>query len=333
MNPNNTVFVLADARPGVGLGHLYRCLNLAEVLSRDFPVTFLLEDAPAAFFDRLRSAGIERNPRLEAAREITNQIIIIDGYDYPEWLYAVAARNGNLVVAIDDLAEKFFDADILVSHGPQHRLEDFQVAPRCRLLLGPDYALINSCFYGLGYAFRPEIRRLFVGFGGSDPTDATAAVATAISGLETELHVVLGPGYGDADRIRALIPAARVYENLSQARLAALMRETDAAIAPPSSMSLELCAVGVPSLLFVVADNQEPFGKALCSLGLAHFAGRLPVVESERIRATTDAFLRDANARCKARERCRAVFQSSGVSRVASVITDIVAAPKHRTRR
>ncbi len=138
-----------------GMGHLYRARNLAAALRPDFEVLMLIDEAPAAFLTLLDNDAIAwrrsrlRRPNLRrrAPAPITNQVMIFDSYRFDAADFASARRQGNIVVAIDDLALAFFDCDLVISPGPQNRETDYRASAGCRFLLGPEYALLNPCFY------------------------------------------------------------------------------------------------------------------------------------------------------------------------------------------
>jgi spore coat polysaccharide biosynthesis predicted glycosyltransferase SpsG len=321
-----------EGAPRYGMGHLYRCGNLAAALRPHFEVFMLIDEAPAAFLSLLDSDGIAWR-RLSDRTPVENQVVVFDGYRYGAADFASARRLGNVVVAIDDLAEADFDCDLIISPGPQNRETDYRAAAGRRFLLGPEFALINPCFDGGSYQFRPEVRRLFVGFGGSDPGDVTSFVVEALSGADIELEVLIGPEYRHLDRLGALLnPKVSVHRGLPQAEVARLMAQCDAAVSGGGTMCLELAAVGLPSILFPAVENHWRPSLAMAERGLSAFGAKIPEQARAAFRRAVEGFLADRATRQAIHNRTREIFRAPGVDRVASEIAALAAARRSSGR-
>lgn len=322
-------FLRPEGAAQSGMGHLYRARNLAAALRPDFEVLMLIDEAPAAFLTLLDNDAIAwRRFRLRSPgpTPITDQVMIFDSYRFDAADFASARRLGNLVVAIDDLALADFDCDLVLSPGPQNRETDYRASAGCRFLLGPEYALINPCFYAESYRFKPLVRRLFVGFGGSDPGDVTSFVVGALGQTGIEIEVLIGPEYRHFDRLQAVMgPKIRLHHGLPQAEVARLMAQCDAGVSGGGTMCLEAAAVGLPAILFPAVDNHRRPCLAMAEQGLAAYGGDIPELRSADFRRTVEGFLGDADKRQAIHRRTREIFREPGVARVATEISALAA--------
>ncbi len=327
-----TVFLLPDGAVRSGMGHLYRCRHLADALRRHMDVLLLIDEAPASFLASLDRDQIGWRQRTTDDDSITGEIVVFDGYHYRESDFSNARKRGNLVVAIDDLASQYLDCDLVVSPGPQNKVEDYRTRHGCRFLLGCEYALINPCFYAQPYVFRPDVKRMLVTFGGSDPLDLTTFAVTALANEGLELEVVVGAGYADPERLRqAPAPTLRVHHDLPQTQVARIMADCDAAIAAGGTTSLELAAMGVPSILFAFADNHRRPCLAFEEQAIAAYGGLIPDQGEACFRRAVSQFCSATAHRASLHRNSRRRLQVPGAARVAEEIARLASANEAKT--
>lgn len=276
----------ADASGEVGVGHVVRCLALAEALraagvSCAFAVskgtsaaapllassTFTLVELPDDATDK-PAALAERWPQ-------GVELLIVDHYDLDKG-YARACRQwAQRILVIDDLADRPQDCDILVdpTSGRAKSAYRGRVPGGCRLLLGSGYALLRGQFAAMRETARAhrgemgKVRRVQVSMGGTDPNDATSVALAGIaeSGLDVEVDVVLGRAAPNLSAVRQLASTLpqHVTVHVDVANMAKLMTEADVAIGAAGSSSWERCCLGLPSIVVPVARNQAANAAAL----------------------------------------------------------------------
>jgi UDP-2,4-diacetamido-2,4,6-trideoxy-beta-L-altropyranose hydrolase len=131
-----------------------------------------------------------------------------------------------------------------------------------RLCLGPAYTTLRHEFTttkGLPYEQRQQ---LLITFGGTDPTRATLPVvksALEVLNDTTTIIVLLRssdhPDYGDIQRLSKL--HANLTVDVDCQQIASRMASSALAITAGGGTLGELAAMGVPSLVCVVTDNQQ----------------------------------------------------------------------------
>ena len=293
----NVVFRV-DSSVQMGAGHLMRCLTLADKLKKQshqisficrelagnlisliqYPVQSLLKD------DSFRSDDLYLNwlgaTQEEDAKQTINVIpedvdaLIVDSYALDEIWHKQLRLYTKKIVVIDDLANRNFDCDILLNQNIGAQKKDYKrkVSNNCKLLLGCDYALLRPEFSGLRARTlekrrnTKEIKNILVSVGGSDVDNITYDILQQLDG-GFNIVVVLGSSsphnkmienYAKDKGIRVVINA----ENMSE-----LMFEADLAIGAGGSTSWERCCLGLPTLLFVTAENQRIVAEDLERLG------------------------------------------------------------------
>jgi UDP-2,4-diacetamido-2,4,6-trideoxy-beta-L-altropyranose hydrolase len=248
------------------------------------------------------------------------------------WESALRPRARNLMV-IDDLADRPHACDLLLDQNlyrdPELRYAD-RLSSQCRQLLGPDYALLRPEFRRAREARDGEPRgaeagrkrRLFVFFGGSDPSDETSKALEALAQL--------GPGTLDADVVvggsnphrEKVEKACRALEGVrfhcQVDNMAELMARADVAVGAGGTTTWERCCLGLPALVAVLADNQEELSETAHERGVAVNLGRGEKLRPEdyvrALRALTPERAKEMET------RCRALVDGLGCARVAKTI-------------
>jgi UDP-2,4-diacetamido-2,4,6-trideoxy-beta-L-altropyranose hydrolase len=308
----------ADASLQIGAGHVMRCLTLAAALAargarcrfvcrphtghlieqiarQGFDVTALAPAPPtngALPGAAAQAACLGCDPDVDA-----KQTLAAIGDARPEWLVvdhygidaAWEARVQPLVarlMVIDDLANRPHSCDLLLDQNLGRQADSYAawVAPGCRVLAGPRFALLRPEFaalraYSLQRRKQIALNRLLIALGGGDQADATARVLVGLRECELpascRLSVVLGaaaPGVQRVQELAAQMPwPTEVLAGVDD--MAQRMADADLAVGAAGGSAWERCSLGLPTALIVLADNQRPGALALESAGAAVLLG------------------------------------------------------------
>ncbi|MBT6471973.1 MAG: UDP-2,4-diacetamido-2,4,6-trideoxy-beta-L-altropyranose hydrolase, partial [Candidatus Marinimicrobia bacterium] len=283
-----------DASLKMGTGHVMRCLTLAQVLNENgADVEFICRKHEGSLIDKIRSSGFVVH-ELEVFEEtkVDNKLahshwlgatqqqdaddcinilkaekldwLIVDHYALDEeWQKRLKPCYEKLMV-IDDLADKIFDCDVLLNQNLGTQIEDYKnkIPDNCELLLGCNYALLRSEFSDLrerALVRRKntiEINNILISMGGSDNENITYDILQQLDD-RFNIVVVLGSSSMHSDMIAGYAEGKKIKVIIDADNMAELMLEADLAIGAGGSTSWERCCLGLPTLLFVTAENQR----------------------------------------------------------------------------
>lgn len=214
------------------------------------------------------------------------ELVVVDHYALDASWEVKAPPRGTPIMVIDDLADRPHICDILLDQNLGRRAEDYRelVPAHCKQLIGPHYALLRPEFgrlreEALARRKDAELKNLLITLGGIDKDNATGAVLEAISRLalpaDLKITVVMGQHAPWLDTVRAQARAmdrpTRVLCGVSN--MANLMTDADLCIGAAGSTSWERCALGLPTLLVVLADNQRDAARALSEIKVCFVIG------------------------------------------------------------
>lgn len=245
------------------------------------------------------AAWLEADWRADAAQtratleETGADWLVVDHYALDKAWQEAAMPEHVLLLVIDDLADRPHQASLLVDQNFGRSAADYTglVPAGCELQIGPANALLRPEFSRLrrvALARRDTMvvpERLLITLGGVDLYNRTGLVLNALAvsprAIRLKITVVLGES---APHLAAVRTQARnmpmqtdVAVNVSD--MAERMVLADLCIGAAGSTAWERCALGLPTLQMVLADNQISAASHMADEGLTI---ALPFTETQR---------------------------------------------------
>lgn len=287
----------ADATARMGVGHAMRTLALVQAwVAQGGEAVYAMAHSVSGFAGKIKASGaemgsIDAEPGSAQDMELTAGLarstgadwLVVDGYQFGA-AYHNAIRGGGwrtLVVDDEGLAGRY-EADIVLNQN-FHASESLYLnrGGETRLLLGPEYALIQRDFFKWRSSSRenpPVARRILVTMGGGDLNNVTRKVVEALGLLsvgEFEARVVIGganPNYDSVvEAARRVGPSIRVATNIGD--MGEAMSWADIAVTAGGSSIYELAFLGTPFIMITTADNQKPVERAIMRFGASSCLG------------------------------------------------------------
>lgn len=346
MNTKN-IAIRVDASPTIGTGHMMRCLTLAsELKRRGVGLRFICREIPEHLAFAITSAGHElkrlaANSPFHQLSDAQNTIdalsdkkwdwLIVDSYALDiDWESRLRIKMRHIFV-IDDIANRSHDCDILLDQNFYLNMSDRyngKVPEQCRLLLGPKYALLRDEFRQLSASVvirSDQVNRVLVFFGGVDTHNYTtlAIEALAESGRhDLIVHVVVGLQHVHLDAIKSLCERHGYLCEVQTTRMAELIANSDLAIGAGGSAAWEYCALALPMLIVITAENQRQLAVDLHSYGAAVLVGDHADFSIELFFRHVKQAITDSTLNSERSKRALSLFPDGpvGVSRTADIM-------------
>jgi UDP-2,4-diacetamido-2,4,6-trideoxy-beta-L-altropyranose hydrolase len=333
------ILVRADATAAMGTGHVMRCLALVEVLlARGHECRFAMAETTPAIVALLaeRALPIDALPGpggspqdLAALLALAADGIVIDGYHFNGLYRAGLAAAGRPILAWDDGGPPIpLHATLVVNASSAARAADYAVrAPAARLLLGPAYLPLRRDIRALIGTPRPEHGPLLLTFGGSDPLGLTGPVLLGLAPhLDGRIEAVLGGSVidpGPAEAAAAAFPG-KIRLHRDTPRLGELMVGARLAISAAGGTLAELAALGTPSILVTVADNQIDSAQLSAGHGWCQALDGRATDAVPRIVASALALWSDAPRRTAMSEAAAGLVDGGGPDRLADALEAVL---------
>ena len=258
--------------------------------------------------------------------------LVVDHYALDQrWEDALAAHCSQLLV-IDDLADRPHRCDLLLDQNLGRQPQDYAglVPTHCQVLTGPHYALLRPEFSALRpYSLQRRqaqsaLRQLLITMGGVDLPNATGQVLQALKTCALpqacRISVVMGltaPWLQNVQELAAQMPwPTEVVVNVND--MAQRMADSDLAIGAAGSTSWERCCLGVPTLMAVLAENQQPGAQAMEAAHAARLIGAVSDIATQLPLAVAE--LIDSERHSRMSLAASAVSDGRGVEKVLSAM-------------
>ena len=277
----------ADGNKELGLGHIVRCLALADALKGE--ITFLTKDEEAKKLIGNRYKVIQViDDEIRQIRDLVdgNALLITDFLDTDNYYISEIKKLGIKIISIDNNTKlKRLDADIVINANV------FGEEGSGKYYLGPKYMILRKGFEGTH--INNEVKSVLVIFGGTDPNDFTPRVVNALRGIN----------------VKILLPK---FSNIIE-----IMKSADVAITAAGITLYELAALGVPSIVIPQVEHQEDIARAFPCINIGKFPSDKLIREALKIlmiyRPLREMFSRNG----------KKLVDGKGTQRVVKLINEI----------
>lgn len=321
-----------DGGKNIGLGHVYRALTLADKLSIGNDVFFV--------FNKKRNWGIELVKdrfytvfEFESAKEfwkileqIKPHIVINDILDTRGDYMLKLQQKTDFIVNFEDLGEGASYADLVFN-----ALYEF-ASPPSNHFYGYKYVCLREEF--LIYPFKkvsPEVKKILVTFGGTDPNNLTFKVLKALSEIDinnAQITILLGLGYSSErkENLKKLISQMRdngksvtVKENV--ALVAKEIYESDIVVTSNGRTIYEVASIGVPTIS--ISQNEREARHLFTHIsGGVLYLGMANSVSEHKIKEAIMRLMSDYELRKRLNQNFSKFNLRKGIDRVLRIIME-----------
>lgn len=344
------LLIRADGNARIGVGHLMRCLTVAQELAvregHRKKICFVCADEESAglareqgFMSRIlgtdyrdMESELALWPGLaaELAKEekAKRPVILADSYYVTDSYLASLKRYGRIVL-MDDFGTHRYPVDCVINYNPCASLEAYrELYPEgtARLFVGSRYVPLRKQFLEAKRIFRAEARNVLLTTGGGDVENIAGAILEKIYCESLTFHLIMGRFNPHFQRMKERAGnCANLFIHHDVADMAELMCGCDVALTAGGSTIYELAAVGIPFICFSYAENQEPLTEYIGNQRIGGFAGawhKAPAKTLEEIGKQFADLLGDREKRALYRNREMELVDGQGAGRIAEALTE-----------
>jgi UDP-2,4-diacetamido-2,4,6-trideoxy-beta-L-altropyranose hydrolase len=207
--------------------------------------------------------------------------VIVDHYLLGKSWEILTKCISRKIFVIDDLIDRAHQCDVFLNQnlGADRSHYDSLLQPSTRFLLGPRYALIRPEFSewrskSLHRRDDGMSGRILMNFGADDNGDLMLEALALMQDVRFptgySLTVVTGKSCSSLSQIRRACAALPISIEIIEwiPDYAALLSGVDFVVGAAGSSSWERCVLGVPAMVFVIAENQIKAAYAMESQGI-----------------------------------------------------------------
>jgi UDP-2,4-diacetamido-2,4,6-trideoxy-beta-L-altropyranose hydrolase len=302
ISTKNRVLFRADGDSKIGLGHVMRCVALAQMLQNEFECFFVISCPAKEIISILQKFGgiislseSSKSDELVEFGKLLNidDIVVVDGYTFNEEYINTIKKEIKKIIQIDDFAQGFFNSDLVINHASSNLIDKYNVSLNTKVLCGFEYLILREQFLMTATKESRKISKVdtaFICMGGADPTNITLKVMESC--VQTDfiknLIVVTGAAYMLDDQLKTFISNNSqinifYHKNVNADLMIELIGAAEICICPASSISLEVCCVKAGLLTGITVDNQNLIHEQLVEGNYADTVGDFNIVSVKDI--------------------------------------------------
>jgi spore coat polysaccharide biosynthesis predicted glycosyltransferase SpsG len=280
---------------------------------------------------------------------IRSESIIVDSYyvsdEYFNRIREARKDNQNNVdykiFYIDDLCEKAYSVDVLINYNIYADVEKYKSLYSANdnqtvstsFIIGPQYVPLRKEFSKVErIKIKEKVTDALIMTGGADMYHVSFNLVKALKETvygnnanikDTCFHFVIGAMSGDYSSIlNELAGSKNIMIHKDVKEIWTLMSSCDIAVSAAGTSLYELCACGVPTITYVLADNQMNGEKAFVDNKAMLSIGDIRVEQNycERIIKAVIDLADDFTLRKQMADRETSITDGSGASKLADLL-------------
>jgi len=319
-----------------GMGHMMRCLSIANVLrkKRNVEILFITQGYSEGL-KKVLDAGYqvkeipvdigpknELNLIINFLEEFKPHLIVVDMLDAnPDFMKRVK-ELGVILLSVDDLGPGKNYSDILIYNFAKNP-KNHSLKQRC--YFGPSYMPLNEKIKEVhGKKIRKVGKNILVSFGASDPSSLTLKTIKALdkSDQNYNVTVIIGPVFSQNEKLEKIVRKTKKKYNLKfnvgQQEFIELLQKSDIAITSGGGTVYELAGTGTPGI--VLCQNEHENTNVFEEYGIVIKLGLGKLVTEKKILSTVESLSKNKNLRRKMSIKGKKLVDGKGAERVVNII-------------
>lgn len=208
--------------------------------------------------------------------------LIIDHYSLDYIWQDQVKQFCKKIMVIDDLADRKHLCNILLDQTYNRELDRYKplVPKQCNILTGSRYSLLRPEFThyreaSLKRRVAGNLKQILITMGGIDKDNYTGKILAQLLPViffhNLKVVIIMGGQSPSIPEVQQQISGIKgeIDLKVDVNNMAEIMAESDLAIGSAGSTSWERCCLGLPSLMYILADNQREIAKSLEQSGAA----------------------------------------------------------------
>jgi UDP-2,4-diacetamido-2,4,6-trideoxy-beta-L-altropyranose hydrolase len=334
VNKSKIIAFVANASNKIGGGHVYRCLPIYRELSKlGSECIFVTNQDTLDIIPELSKCDCLLYQDKEQIADLLNikfkrkiLCIFIDDYTYYYDSESALRKSAEKLIIFDDTATTKHDGDYFICITPGLNEADYgnHTPSGSQFLFGPAFAPLRSQFLSHRYESlknkKHNVEHILVSTGASDPLGITKLFIEAVCASEykNKLTIILG-GVNELDNatLNILNNSGINYSVYSSVEnMAEIISTVDLALGASGNSSWERCCLGIPSLIFEIADNQNKISSYLDNTGAAINLGKPVNILVSKVSNIISQLINDPFKIAEMSKRAARIVDGLGVGRI-----------------
>lgn len=273
---------ITEGKEDIGFGHVTRCLGISRAFEEKNIETLLIINGDNSILNLLKKENYKIIDWIKDEGKLLNiikkdDIVFIDSYLANKFFYEKISKLVKQVIYIDDNNRLPYPKGIVLNGNIYAASLSYPKKKDQIYLLGPKYAPIREEFWdSSSKEINKKVKNILITFGGDDKRNLTPKVLSVLQKNYPDLffRVIIGNGFKSKSKVKILkTNKSELIIDPNPTQIKELMLKSDMAISASGQTTLELLRLRIPTVIIVVADNQENIASFLSKKNLVEYCG------------------------------------------------------------
>lgn len=274
---NKKIYIRTDASFEIGMGHLIRCIALAQMLVDTYDISFFCQNIPDISMKEINNLNLffKKIESEEDFIELLNPeiIVVLDGYKFDLDYQRRVKKCGSKLILIDDYIQEEYIADLVINHAPIADLKVLKKFSQTNFAFGLDYALLRPDFLKAAKCNMKHTNKFDISicFGGGDFKNLTIKTLNILKEYKifNKIAIITGPAYNFKEDLENIVnknDLIKHYNAIDASKICELFSNSKFVIVPASGILYEALAIGSKVISGYYTDNQLSIYKGFLSM-------------------------------------------------------------------
>ena len=325
------IVIRADGNHSLGMGHIYRTLNLAEALNVWADIVFLTKGdvtASKKLSERLPTRIVHNEKGEYAAIDSEHpDVIVVDKLDTEVSYMRKLKEKCDILVSFDDCGDGVFEAD-LAFNVLYSKLKHLKPGSSTRFYTDPTYVVINPRFAETSEKRENDPPQILITLGGADTLGLASSVIEILDTMPDrfDMTTVIGPAfkhYVDLERTVGKIKK-NIEINFNVTNMWEIMARSDLSISAGGNTLFELAATGTPAVVICEELFEVETANRLQAFDTCVNLGYSRKVDRKKLRRAVSGLINDKEKRREMSIAGRKLVDGRGSERVSKLIQEAI---------
>ena len=324
----NEIIIKTDGNNSIGLGHVYRSLNLAkELKNNNIKVIFLTKSIilkkiiPKSF--TVKNIRNNKNDLQKILDSINPKIIVIDNLkENSNELKILGGKSKIIAIDYTGKNKKMikFGINMLYQKSGIRGKNSFS---------GFDLTILSESIRNKNpIKISRKVKKILVMQGGSDTSCNTPKIIESLNEIneDIQIDVIVGASFECWKKLEKSINNSihRVKLFCNSKNIGKIMIGNDMAITGGGMSSLELCCLGIPSIIICGESFENETASLLAKKGFGINLGYNKKISKEKIAVISKELMMNYEQRKKMNKMGQKLIDGNGTKRVSSIIQRMI---------
>lgn len=330
--------IRVDSNKNIGLGHVMRCLSIAEASKNRDKILFIVCDNECEKIIKNRNFNCIK--LLNKYDDLNNEVyeikkiiykykiskLLIDSYFVTDY-YFKALKEVCKIIYINDFLEFRYDVDAIINYNIfSEYIEYSKYYKNNQIFKGTKYVPLNKVYENISYVLKRKVKNILITTGGTDINNINRLILNRIieddNFKNINFNIIIGKYFNITDEEKENYNSysnINLLENVDN--ISKIIKESDIVISAAGFTMYEICSIGVPCIL--LSNGSDLAAKSFLKKKSIIYGGDCNNLDLDVLIKKIYYLINNFEIRKKLNKNSKNIIDKKGSYRILDIINNI----------